>query len=77
MPNQKSKYAEKIVPNKYEQNFVSRFNIEKDVMRGEFAEANVGGRNEAISLIDRKMPPKAFDSVGKHSNTETEIFDEK
>ena len=46
-------------------------------MCGEFAEANIGGRNEAISLIDRKMPPKAFDSVGKHSNTETEIFDEK
>ena len=46
-------------------------------MCGEFAEANVGGRNEAISLIDRKMLPKAFDSVGKHSNTETEIFDEK
>ena len=46
-------------------------------MCGEFAGANVGGRNEAISLIDRKMPPKAFDSVGKHSNTETEIYDEK
>ena len=46
-------------------------------MCGEFAEANVGGQNEAILLIDRKMPPKAFDSVGKHSNTETEIFDEK
>ena len=46
-------------------------------MCGEFAEANIGGRNEATSLIDHKMPPKAFDSVGKHSNTETEIFDEK
>ena len=45
---------------------MSPFNIEKDVMRGEFAEANVGVRNEAISLIDRKMPPKAFGSVGKH-----------
>ena len=77
VPNQKAKYTNKIVSNKYKQNFMSWFNIEKDVMCGEFAEANVGGWNEAISLIDRKMSPKAFDSVGKHSNTETEIFDEK